>query len=146
MQRQQLPVGVKSVVVGVISGEGTARFGPALGAAGRAVVKTLAGSRGKAGEDRLQLGAVVGEVQIHLEVASQRDHRDQIGWLHFRLDKFVRGIHGAVDLFGLHRAEVEEQHHQAAVAGFQGALLRGTQQRALRRNAGGRSIRGARGL
>ena len=128
LQRDQFAVGVKGVVVGVVGGKRTARLRGAFRGAGQAVVEALARSRRKGREDGPQLGAVIGEIHIHLQVGGQRHHGDEIRRLHFRLDKLIRGVHGAIDLLRFHRTEVEEQHHQAPVAGLQSTLLRGTQQ------------------
>ena len=59
---------------------------------------------------------VGGKVLVDLERVAERNQRDQIGRLHFLLEEIARRIHAAVQVFGLHRGEVEEHHDEAMVA------------------------------
>ncbi len=59
---------------------------------------------------------VGGEVLVHGEAGGQADDGDEVGRLHLLVDVVLGGLDGAVDVFGLHGAEVEEDDDEAVVA------------------------------
>ena len=60
--------------------------------------------------------AVGGEVLIDSERRRKRRDRDHIHGRQLLFDVIVRGFHGPLQLVGLHRAEIEEQHDEPAPA------------------------------
>ncbi len=69
---------------------------------------------------------VRGKVLIHAERSIQADQGDEVGRLHLLVDVVLRRLHGAVDVFGLHTAQVEEHDDQTMVlqlAGVRGKIV-----------------------
>ena len=109
---------------------------PSRGAFGACVVAlALAGAVGAQGRENFFL--VVGEIEIDVHVRRERDERDHVGGEHFFFDEFRRGIHAAIDLLGIHAAEIEEQEHEAAIARVDLNGIRGVEQAGIRSVAGG---------
>ena len=71
LQRQQLAIGVKLVVVGVVYREGTARLRSAFRAPGPVALKALSLSRRVSGECAKDLRFVACKVQIHAQRSGQ---------------------------------------------------------------------------
>ena len=88
--------------------------------------------RGGALRETLSLGPVVdghfvdqrllvgGKILVYLERVAERNQRHQVGRLHFVLQKFLRREHAAIQVFGLHRGQIEKHHNQPVIAQFLG--------------------------
>ena len=110
-ERQQFSVGAKGVVVGIIRRERTAGFRRSFGAAGAAVVKSLAFAGGVGGKSRQQLSLVVGKIQIDAQIRGQGHQGDQVRRLHLGGNEALGRVDGAIDLLRIHGRKVEEEEH-----------------------------------
>ena len=92
-----------------------------------------------------QLGAIVGEVVQHFDgAAGERHDRHQVGRLHLGLDEFLRGGEGAQLVGHRHRAHVEVDREEAAVAVADVAGLFGRDHGRLNHGVGGGGDGGSR--
>ena len=113
---EQFAVGVEAVVFGIVGGE---RGGVVAGAVGRAGAACREAGRIRAvvfRETVEQGGLVGGEVLVHGEAGGHADESDEVGGRDLLVHVVGGRVDGAVDVFVLHGAEVEEEDDEAMVA------------------------------
>ena len=114
-QGKEFAVGVEVVVLALVGGVGGGVFhlvGVGVGALGKAL-PLGAVVRAHLADEGVLVG---GKVLIDAERVAERDQRDQVGGLHLGFEKGLRRFHAALQIFRLHRGEVEEHDDEAMVA------------------------------
>ena len=132
LECEKFSIGGEGVVIGVVGREGAAGFGCAFGRTFGACVVALALAGTVGAQRREDFLLVVGEIEIDMHVRRERNERDHVGREHFFFDEFCGGIHAAIDLLGIHAAEIEEQEDEAAVARIDLNGVRGVEQASVR--------------
>ncbi len=148
LQRVEPPIGIEDVELGVVGGERVAVVRRVFGVAIPAILEA---GRVDAAEriDRFaQLLAVRGEILDDLQRRGERRDRDEIGGRQFLVQVVVRRVHRALHFFRLHRAQVEEQHDEAAAVHVDLGGRRGVRGTPLgcRLGVGSRSVRAPRAI
>ena len=116
---EELEIGVERVEIGIVFGERAAGLRGALGASRGAVVEALPFAGIVTGEHGGELLLIIGEIAVHVHVGGKRNDGDQIRGLHLLVNEFLRRVHRAVNLLGLHGGKVEEEEDQAAIASIE---------------------------
>ncbi len=112
---EELAVGIDVVVFLLIGSEGSGVF-HLVGRAGGSRLKSRALGSG-VGVDRVQQQLLIGgEVLIERERLVKGDDRDQVRRLHLLVDVVAGRVLCPLQVFRLHRGDVEEHHDQAMVA------------------------------
>ncbi len=113
----ELAVGVERVVLAVVRDVAAGVVGGSIGAAAfGAGSKALALGAVIDADAVEQRGLVGGEVLVHAERCGHGDQRDEICRLHLLVHVVLRGFHRAVQIVGLHGAEIEEHDDEPVVA------------------------------
>ncbi len=115
-QRVEAAVRIEDAELRIVRRERVARVDGALGVDRLRLGRPGPFRRAQLIQRRQQEGAIGGEVLVDRQRCPQRDDADQIGSRQPLRHVVTAGCHRARHFLRLHRAQVEEEHHQAAIA------------------------------